>query len=168
MEWPFLLVLVAAVALGLMLAERVERRRESLPALRLLAELLGLSLLVGAGLAAAWSLLWGGADPPNLLPFALATLPALSRLTEAPALRGLSRPLRWTVLGAVLLLPLLGVKVGVALLRPASWGAALALLPWMAALGAASGLIALLWTWLERVWILPGPGERSSSGRCDR
>ncbi|KEF34513.1 hypothetical protein RDMS_06300 [Deinococcus sp. RL] len=159
MEWPSLLILVPAVVLGLMLAERIERRRDDLPVLRLLAELLGLYLLIGVALAAVWLIFGGEDDLPSPLAFALIGIPAMSRWAEAPTIRALALPLRWTVLGAVLLLPLLGVRVGTALLRPASWGAALALLPWVAALGAASGLLALLWTWLERVWVLPARGQ---------
>ncbi|WP_104989558.1 hypothetical protein [Deinococcus sp. NW-56] len=67
MDWPSLLILFPAVALGLLLAQRIERRRDDLSALRLLAELLGLYLLVGVALAAAWLLFGGGDEFPSPL-----------------------------------------------------------------------------------------------------
>lgn len=155
MDWPSLLILFPAVALGLLLAQRIERRRDDLSALRLLAELLGLYLLVGVALAAAWLLFGGGDEFPSPLAFALIGIPALSRWAEAPALRALNLPLRWTVLGAVLLLPLLGLIGGAALLRPHLRDDVGELLLVMVGLAASLGLLALLWRWLERVWVLP-------------
>lgn len=85
----------------------------------------------------------------------------VSRLAEMPAVRALSLPVRGSVYGLGLFLPVLGLTLGAALFRPQALEKLTDLLLLMAALAAGMGLLAVLWGWLERVWILPArePGE---------
>ncbi|MCP2015130.1 hypothetical protein L1280_002291 [Deinococcus sp. HSC-46F16] len=153
------LMVAGLVVLAILLSGWLARQSD-LPLGRLLLGLTGVYLLAGVAVTALWNR-WpgqGNTDAPigYLLVGALALLP---RLAEVPAVRVLRPPARWGVTGLGLVLPVLGLMLGAALLRPQALEMLTELLLWSLGVAAALAVLAALWQGLERVWVLP-TGER--------
>lgn len=149
------LMVAGLVVLAILLSGWLARQPD-LPLGRLLLGMTGVYLLAGIAVVALWNL-WPGAEDTEapvgyLLVGALALVP---RLAEVPAVRVLRLPARCGVTGLGLVLPVLGLMLGAALLRPQALEMLTELLLWSLGVAAALAVFAALWQVLEQVWVLP-------------